>query len=537
MTLRTDHRRPVIIQGGMGVGVSSWQLANAVARTGQLGVVSGTALDTVVARRLQDGDAGGHVRRALRDFPLPEVAEHVLARHYRPHGREGAPYAPTARLGVRSSRAADELAVVGNFVEVWLAKEGHGGWVGINFLEKIQMATPAAAYGAMLAGVDAVLMGAGIPREIPQLLDELAAHRPGMVHIDVLGGEQAELTFTPGSLGAVGLPELRRPLFLAIVSSHVLAQYLNREASTRPDGFVVEGPTAGGHNAPPRGQLVLDDDGQPVYGPRDEANLAALAKIGLPFWLAGGYGEPERVRAALEAGAAGVQVGTLFALCQESGLREELREQLLHRLRGGDLVVRTDASASPTGFPFKVATLAGTLSDPPVYEQRPRLCDLGYLRQPFARPSGGIGYRCPAEPVEVYLRKGGTEQDAAGAKCLCNALMADVGLGQHRKDGYVEEPLVTLGADLDGARRLDSEHWLHGGSAAGWSATDVVAWLLREVGVPAETPLPVEASAPGLDGPVEHLTVDGEAVAGSPAALAAPVGQEHAPVPSGRLPA
>lgn len=495
MTLRTIQRRPVIIQGGMGVGISSWALANAVARTGQLGVVSGTALDTVVARRLQDGDPGGHVRRALQDFPLPEVAERVLDRYYRPQGRAGHPYSPSPRLGLRASRAADELAVVGNFVEVWLAKEGHGGWVGINFLEKIQMATPAAAYGAMLAGVDAVLIGAGIPREIPQLLDALAVQGPGTLHVDVAGSDAVPHTFDPASLGGDALPPLRRPMFLAIVSSHVLAQYLNREEGTRPDGFVVEGPSAGGHNAPPRGQLTLDETGQPVYGPRDEANLAALARIGLPFWLAGGFGEPEKVRAALDAGAAGVQVGTLFALSRESGLSETMREQLLHRLRGGELEVRTDPSASPTGFPFKVAQLPGTLADTALYAERPRLCDLGYLRQPYVRPGGGFGYRCPAEPIDVYVRKGGTAEGAAGAKCLCNALMADVELGQHRRDGYVEQPLVTLGSDLHGARLLDTEHWLHGGSAAGWSAVEAVEWLLREVGAPAETPLPVQPPA------------------------------------------
>ena len=56
---------PRVIQGGMGVAVSSWRLASAVARTGQLGLVSGTALDLVLARRLQDGDQDGAARRAL----------------------------------------------------------------------------------------------------------------------------------------------------------------------------------------------------------------------------------------------------------------------------------------------------------------------------------------------------------------------------------------------------------------------------------------------------------------------------------------
>ena len=59
---------PTIIQGGMGVAVSNWRLANAVARQGQLGVVSATALDTVLVRRLQDGDADGAMRRSMADI-------------------------------------------------------------------------------------------------------------------------------------------------------------------------------------------------------------------------------------------------------------------------------------------------------------------------------------------------------------------------------------------------------------------------------------------------------------------------------------
>ena len=43
----------------MGVGVSNWRLAQAVSKLGQLGVVSGTAIDQVLVRRLADGDKGG----------------------------------------------------------------------------------------------------------------------------------------------------------------------------------------------------------------------------------------------------------------------------------------------------------------------------------------------------------------------------------------------------------------------------------------------------------------------------------------------
>ena len=57
----------------MGAGVSDWRLARAVSQTGQLGVVSGTALATILARRLQIGDPGGQMRRALDNFPCPAL--------------------------------------------------------------------------------------------------------------------------------------------------------------------------------------------------------------------------------------------------------------------------------------------------------------------------------------------------------------------------------------------------------------------------------------------------------------------------------
>ena len=61
-----------------------------------------------------------------------------------------------------------------NFVEVFLAGEGHDGLVGINFLEKIQMPNVVSIFGAMLAGVDYIIMGPKIPREIPGVIDALS---------------------------------------------------------------------------------------------------------------------------------------------------------------------------------------------------------------------------------------------------------------------------------------------------------------------------------------------------------------------------
>ena len=96
---------PQVIQGGMGLAVSSWRLASVVARAGQLGVVSGVALDAVLARRLQDGDKDGDARRALAAFPVTAVAERALTRYFRPGGRPpGTPYTPVPRLALRQSR-------------------------------------------------------------------------------------------------------------------------------------------------------------------------------------------------------------------------------------------------------------------------------------------------------------------------------------------------------------------------------------------------------------------------------------------------
>src|SRR5208282_881180 len=115
----TQH--PVVIQGGMGAGVSNWRLARAVSLTGQLGVVSSVALDTILSRRLQDGDPGGHMRRGLAMFPYPEMAERILRKHYIAGGRPaGTPYKLVPMPSRVNPRENVELIVVGTFVEIAL---------------------------------------------------------------------------------------------------------------------------------------------------------------------------------------------------------------------------------------------------------------------------------------------------------------------------------------------------------------------------------------------------------------------------------
>lgn len=461
---------PRIIQGGMGIAVSNWQLANAVSRAGQLGVVSGTAIDTVLVRRLQDGDPGGHMRRALAQFPLAGAAQPLLDAWFLPEGR--GPDQPYRLLPVYRHTMSPErqlITVMANFVEVFLAKEGHSAPVGLNLLTKVQMPTLPSLYGAMLAGVDVVIMGAGIPREIPGALDALASHGAAALRLDIEGPKAStpfRLTFDPACIGSDTLPPLQRPLFFPIVSAASLATTLLRKSNGRVDGFIVEGPTAGGHNAPPRGAMQLNARGEPIYGARDAVDLEAMRALGVPFWLAGGYGAPERLQDALAEGATGIQVGTLFAYCNESGITPELRARILHAASSHHAEVFTDPLASPTGYPFKRLLFPDGQN---ALAARTRICDLGYLRQPVHTEEGRVIYRCASEPEAQYVAKGGAASDTVGRQCLCNGLLADVGLAQWR--GEHEEPsVITSGDDLAGVVTV----------AAGrdrYAARDVIAWL------------------------------------------------------------
>ena len=449
----------------MGVAVSNWRLARSVSQCGELGVVSGTALDSVLVRRLQDGDEGGQMRRALAAFPEPKLVEPILQKWFIEGGRaENQPYKLKPLPAVEIRREEEALLIVANFVEVYLAKEGHDGLVGINLLEKIQLPTLPSLYGAMLAGVDAVLMGGGIPLAIPAVLDELSRSAPVELKVNMVSTATDKthlLVFDPSVYLSGHFGSLKRPQFIAVISSDILAKTLVKKASGRVDGFVVEHYEAGGHNAPPRREGA--------YGPRDVCNLDKLIPLERPFWLAGGCASPARFTAAKALGARGIQVGTAFACCDESGALPEIKKDVIERYRTGTLNVITDFKASPTGYPFKrlVATDAAA-ADPC------RVCDLGYLRHVYEKEDGTLAYRCPAGPKKRFLASGGTEAEMEGKRCLCNGLMATIGLGQIR-DGEAIPPLITFGENLD---FLDSILQPHESS---YTATQLIDYLRNEV--------------------------------------------------------
>ncbi len=504
-----------LIQGGMGVYVSSWRLAKRVAmqRPGvTVGTVSGTALDVVYVRLLQLGDPGGHVQRALQvlDENFGVVIGRSIYDRYlikggkapgarfrsapmhivRPHGdRRTFPLRADTTTPVPLELDDDviELLIATGFAEVFLAKEGHPGKIFINFLNKIELPLVYVLYGAMLAGVDGVLVGAGNPEGLPELC-QLLARQAAVVHeISVLyreTGEEFTIAFDPKQVanGRFATRPLAAPAFLAIASLERLVKMLAESKSAPPDGFIIEHHTAGGHNANPVGPLVSDTLGQPIYGTRDEADLAAIRAVGIPFWLAGGYGSRAKLQEALAAGANGVQVGTVFALAEESGMKPEFRSAILTALKSGKSntdIVRTTVF-SPTGFSFKVVQLEDTLSETDVYAGRRRVCDIGMLQQrglsePDEHGQRRLFQRCPAGPIQAYVKKRGLERNTEERRCLCNGLLSCVGLGQMKKvqGKLVEEPaIVTLGNHLDGVRRLSRQGQTH------YHVQDVVADIL-----------------------------------------------------------
>ncbi len=474
------NKIPEIIQGGMGVGVSDWCLAGEVAGDGGLGIVSGTAADVVMARRLQDGDVDGAMRYALEHFPDQKIANKIINDYYLPDGRRlNQPYknVPMTTFKPYDLGLVEDLNMAAAFAEVWLAKNlastsgRQPGMVGINLLTKLQLPTFSALYGAMLADVDCVVMGAGIPKDIPQAIENIANRQPAKTKFYVTGsGVENEIVFDPAKY-----PEIEnnneKPAFLAIVASNALAERLSRSHidSIKADGLVIEGPTAGGHNAPARDK-GFDERDQPIYGDRDKVIIEKIIKLGLPFWLAGGYGTPEGLMDAKKQGANGIQAGSVFALCEESGIDPLLREQLIRQILDGDMNILTSSKASPTGFPFKV--VEGLSQD-----RKRRLCDLGGLREPYVCEAAGglerIDYRCPAEPESRYVSKNGNIERTLGSLCLCNGLLSTIGLGQIYNDEKEKpKPIVTLGDQTpEVVRRLVGRYGLR------FSAVNVMDFL------------------------------------------------------------
>jgi NAD(P)H-dependent flavin oxidoreductase YrpB (nitropropane dioxygenase family) len=432
---------PRLIQAGMGVHISCARLAQATSRLGALGVVSGVGLRHIVAEQIRQGDT--EAIEIAHTFPIRRYVDEMLqfamggARHNRPVPMDH----PDELKGALPKR----LSVIASYVEVMRARKGHRGKIGINVMWKCALTVLPTIYGAMLAGVDALLCGAGVPMELPDIVKKIRSG-VNMEYAPLSGtGTHAKLNIeedNPGSL----LMHLKPPKMIPILSNFAFPKRImdiweRQHDGIHPFAFVLEHFAAGGHNAPPRNRSEFGDQDDL------ERYFDKVREMGVPVYVAGSFphgGSREDYLYWRERGAYGIQVGSRFALCEESGMRDDLKGSIISANTTGNENVGTSKLLSPTGYPFKYYSMPGTLTDPEVYEKRKRICNRGYLTEShFEEMPDGTKketYICPAMPPKQYINLGGKEEDMKDRVCLCNALLSTAGYYDDK-----EPALITLG--------------------------------------------------------------------------------------------
>jgi NAD(P)H-dependent flavin oxidoreductase YrpB (nitropropane dioxygenase family) len=432
---------PRLIQAGMGAHVSCAKLANITARLGALGVVSGVGLRHIIAEDVRTGDE--ETIRIARTFPFARYVEELLS--FAPGGSRHRKPVPMDTPDPARGALPKRLSAIAAYVEVMRARQGHRGKVGVNVMWKCALTVLPTLYGAMLAGADALLCGAGVPMELPDVVRSVRAGED-MVYQPLSGtGTHVRLAIAQDDPAPL-LAKFPVPKMIPILSNfafckRILDVWEREYGGARPFAFVLENHAAGGHNAPPRDKVA--------FGEQDDIAryFDRVLGLGMPIYVAGAFpngGNRADFEAWRKRGAYGIQVGSRFALCDESGLRRDLKDQVIARNAGGESEVVTDALLSPTGYPFKYVPLPGTLSDPVLYAKRRRICNRGYLCQSHFEtlPNGSVRetYLCPAMPEKQYVALGGAREDLARRVCLCNSLLSTAGYFTD-----TESPLVTLG--------------------------------------------------------------------------------------------
>jgi nitronate monooxygenase len=330
-----------IVQGGMGVGVSLASLAGAVAKEGGAGIISSAAIDRIVSFR------------------------------------KG-----------RIVKTYDAM-----YEEVSLAKAG-GGYVGVNIMVALQRDYEASVRGALDAGADAIISGAGLP------------------------------------LGLPGIQDPKDTALIPIVSSARALDLICRKwerLGYRPDAVVLEGPLAGGHLGFKLDQVDLESN-------RLENLLPSIKDMArthgdFPVIVAGGIYTHEDICNFLSQGADGVQMGTRFLATFESGATAEYKAAVI-RAKEEDIFVALDPG-SPCGLPFRVLRESPMFVSALAYKRKPK-CNKGYV---LLKDDKGNFTRCPAK------------KDNYHSFCICNGLLSSAGYNPGE-----EEPLYTVGTT---ASRVD----------------------------------------------------------------------------------
>ena len=331
-----------IVQGGMGVGVSLSPLASAVAREGGLGIISSACVDRLLSRR-----TGKRLNtyEAMRE-------------------------------------------------EIALAK-AKGGFAGVNIMVALQRDYNDSVKGAIDAGADAIISGAGLPLNLPDI-------------------------YPPKDTALIPIVSSARALEL-ICKKWERYKY-------RPDAVVLEGPLAGGHLGFKLEQIDLESNKLENLLP--PVKDMAMKYGNIPVIVAGGIYTHDDIKRFIAMGADGVQMGTRFLATEESTATEAYKQAVV-AAREEDIYVAY-RPGSPCGLPFRI------LYQSPMYQQtlkqlRPPKCDKGYV---LIKDSEGKFSICPAKT------------DNKDYFCICNGLLSSAGYNPDK-----EEPLYTVGTN---APRVDS---------------------------------------------------------------------------------
>jgi nitronate monooxygenase len=324
-----------IIQGGMGVGVSLAPLAAAVAEEGGVGIVSSAALDRLVSKRT---------------------------------GKKHNTY---------------EAA----FEEVSRAK-AKGGVAGINIMVALIQSYEDSVKGAMDAGADVIISGAGLPLGLPAIQ-------------------------SPGETALIPIVSSARALDLICKKWERLAY--------RPDAVVLEGPLAGGHLGFKAEDIHLESNKLENLLP--QVKEMAQKHGDFPVIVAGGIYSHDDIVRFLKMGADGVQMGTRFVVTRECSASDAYKQAIIDAEEDDILVAQQPGS--PCGLPFRVIKESGMYQDILALARRPR-CDKGYVLRP---DRDGSFNQCRARI------------DDGTSFCVCNGLLSSAGYNPLQ-----EAPLYTVGA-------------------------------------------------------------------------------------------
>ncbi len=308
---------PIVI-GGMGVDISTAELALEAARLGGIGHISDAMVKTVADRRFNTKFVKDKLK--LYKFNVANTDKSVVQ----------------FDLGLLAEATKMH---VGRTME---AKRGDG-MILVNCMEKLTMNAPKETLrvrmqAALDAGVDGITLAAGL-------------------HLGSFGLIEDHPRFRDAKLGII------------VSSLRALQLFLRKSARTNrlPDYVVIEGPLAGGHLG-----FGLD------WAEYDLATIVAdikrfllEEKLDIPLIPAGGIFTGSDAVAFLENGASAVQVATRFTVAKECGLPEDVQQEYF---KASESEIEVNM-VSPTGYPMRMLSKSPAIGD----GIRPNCEAYGYL--------------------------------------------------------------------------------------------------------------------------------------------------------------